>query len=139
MAQVPSLPTSARARLKLFEIVAGDAARDFWEARANFIGVSVADLFEGCVDFADAASGGDVRGEFGFGGVTDCHARAVVEKEVEGEDVVYGFAAMSAWTPQELLPIMPPMVQRECVAGSGAKVRLNFSAASRTRSRTMPG
>src|ERR1700751_695014 len=46
---------------------------------------------------------------------------------------------ISAWTPQELLPIMPPMVQREWVAGSGAKVRANFSAASRTRSRTMPG
>ena len=31
---------------------------------------------------------------------------------------------MRAWTPQELLPIMPPSVQREWVAGSGAKVRL---------------
>ena len=46
---------------------------------------------------------------------------------------------MRAWTPQELLPIMPPMVQRLWVAGSGAKVRLNFSASSRTRSSTMPG
>ena len=26
---------------------------------------------------------------------------------------------ISAWTPQELLPIMPPSVQRLCVAGSG--------------------
>ena len=31
--------------------------------------------------------------------------------------------AMTEWTPQELLPIMPPRVQRSWVAGSGAKVR----------------
>ena len=30
---------------------------------------------------------------------------------------------ISAWTPHELLPIMPPSVQRLCVAGSGANVR----------------
>ena len=34
---------------------------------------------------------------------------------------------------------MPPRVQRLCVAGSGAKVRWCTSAASRTRSSTMPG
>ena len=28
--------------------------------------------------------------------------------------------AISPWTPQLLLPIMPPSVQREWVAGSGA-------------------
>ena len=31
--------------------------------------------------------------------------------------------AITECGPQELLPIMPPSVQRECVAGSGAKVR----------------
>ena len=30
---------------------------------------------------------------------------------------------ISACTPHELLPIMPPSVHRLCVAGSGAKVR----------------
>ena len=40
--------------------------------------------------------------------------------------------AISAWTPHELLPIMPPSVQRLCVAGSGAKVRWCTSAASRS-------
>ena len=38
---------------------------------------------------------------------------------------------MMECTPQELLPIMPPRVQRSCVAGSGAKVRWCFSAAAR--------
>ena len=33
---------------------------------------------------------------------------------------------ISACTPQELLPIIPPSVQRLCVAGSGAKVRSCF-------------
>src|SRR5919198_1191528 len=42
-------------------------------------------------------------------------------------------------TPQELLPIMPPSVQRECVAGSGPNVRSCSSAASRSRSSTSPG
>src|ERR1700722_14932693 len=46
---------------------------------------------------------------------------------------------MSACTPQELLPIMPPSVQRLCVAGSGAKVSSCFSASMRSASRTMPG
>ena len=46
---------------------------------------------------------------------------------------------ISACTPHELLPIMPPSVQRLCVAGSGANVSWCSSAASRTRSSTMPG
>ena len=37
--------------------------------------------------------------------------------------------AITECGPQELLPIMPPSVQRECVAGSGAKVRPCASAA----------
>src|SRR6266702_3097197 len=39
--------------------------------------------------------------------------------------------AITECTPQELLPIMPPRVQRSCVAGSGPKVRRCFSAALR--------
>ncbi len=78
---------------ELVEIVAGDAAGDFGETGADLVGVGVADLFEGGVDFADAASGGDVGGEFGFGGGADGEAGAVVEEEVEREDVVDGFAA----------------------------------------------
>jgi hypothetical protein len=50
----------------------------------------------------------------------DGHARAVVEDDVERFHVVDDFAAEQAVTPQLLLPIMPPRVQRECVAGSGA-------------------
>jgi hypothetical protein len=41
--------------------------------------------------------------------------------------------------PHELLPIMPPSVQRLCVAGSGAYVRACSSAASRSTSHTTPG
>jgi hypothetical protein len=33
------------------------------------------------------------------------------------------FPAITECGPHELLPIIPPIVQRECVAGSGAKVR----------------
>src|ERR1700691_5459689 len=47
--------------------------------------------------------------------------------------------AMTECTPQELLPIMPPRVQRSWVAGSGAKVRWCFSAAARRVSSTTPG
>ena len=46
---------------------------------------------------------------------------------------------MRAWTPHELLPIMPPRVQRLWVAGSGAKVSSKRSASRRRASRTMPG
>ena len=38
-----------------------------------------------------------------------------------------------------LLPIIPPIVQRLCVEGSGAKVKCFSSAASRSTSSTMPG
>src|SRR6185437_1859055 len=47
--------------------------------------------------------------------------------------------AMIEWVPHELLPIMPPSVQRLCVAGSGPKVSPYSSAASRSRSSTSPG
>ena len=47
--------------------------------------------------------------------------------------------AISPCTPQELLPIIPPSVQCVCVAGSGPKVSLCFSAALRRSSRMMPG
>jgi hypothetical protein len=46
---------------------------------------------------------------------------------------------MTECGPQELLPIMPPSVQRLCVAGSGAKVRPCRSAAARNTSQTTPG
>ena len=75
------------------EVVAGDSARDAWEAGADLVGVGVAELFERGVDLADAASGGDVGGEFGLGGGAYGEAGAVVKEEVEGEDVVDGFAA----------------------------------------------
>src|SRR6266704_2873522 len=42
-------------------------------------------------------------------------------------------------TPHELLPIIPPRVQRSCEAGSGAKVKWCFSAALRRWSRITPG
>ena len=41
--------------------------------------------------------------------------------------------------PQELLPILPPSVQHRWVAGSGAKVRPCFFAASRSWSLIKPG
>jgi hypothetical protein len=47
--------------------------------------------------------------------------------------------AITECGPQELLPIMPPSVQREWVAGSGANVRPCASAASRRASHTAPG
>lgn len=43
------------------------------------------------------------------------------------------------WAPQALLPIIPPRVQRECVDGSGPKVRPYGRTASLSRSRTSPG
>jgi hypothetical protein len=49
------------------------------------------------------------------------------------------FPAITECEPQELLPIMPPRVQRLCVAGSGPKVRRCFSAAWRSTSHTTPG
>ena len=47
--------------------------------------------------------------------------------------------AITECGPHELLPIMPPSVQRVCVAGSGANVRPCASAASRSASHTTPG
>ena len=47
--------------------------------------------------------------------------------------------AITECAPQELLPIMPPSVQRLWVAGSGPKVSPCFSAASRSASQTAPG
>ena len=49
------------------------------------------------------------------------------------------FPAMTECTPQELLPTMPPRVQRLCEAGSGPKVRLCFSAAARKMVKNNPG
>ncbi len=47
--------------------------------------------------------------------------------------------AITECAPQELLPIMPPSVQRLCVAGSGPKVRPCRSASPRRLSHTTPG
>jgi hypothetical protein len=47
--------------------------------------------------------------------------------------------AMIECVPQELLPIIPPIVQRLWVAGSGPNVKVCFSAASLNQSRTTPG
>ena len=41
--------------------------------------------------------------------------------------------------PHELLPIMPPSVQRLCVAGSGPQVSPCFSASAFSASHTIPG
>ncbi len=50
-------------------------------------------MFEGGVDLAGAAAGCDMRFEFGVGCRADGETSAVVEEEVEREDVVDGFAA----------------------------------------------
>ena len=47
--------------------------------------------------------------------------------------------AITECAPHELLPIMPPSVQRLCVAGSGPKVSPCFSAAAFSASHTVPG
>ena len=47
--------------------------------------------------------------------------------------------AMTECVPQELLPIMPPSVQRLWVAGSGPNVRSYLFAALRNSSSTIPG
>jgi hypothetical protein len=78
---------------ELVEVEAGDATGDAGEFCADLVGVGVADVFEGGVDFAGAAAGGDVGSELGFGGGAYGEAGAVVEEEVEGVDVVDGFAA----------------------------------------------
>ncbi len=46
---------------ELVEVEAGDAAGDAGEFCADRVGVGVADVLEGGVDFADAAAGCDVR------------------------------------------------------------------------------
>ncbi len=78
---------------ELVEVEAGDAAGDAGKICADLVGVGVADVFEGGVDFADAAACCDVGVELGFGGGADGETGAVVEEEVEREDVVDGFAA----------------------------------------------
>ena len=47
--------------------------------------------------------------------------------------------AITECAPQELLPIMPPSVQRLCVAGSGPNVSPCASAADFSESHTAPG
>ncbi len=77
---------------ELVEVVAGDSAGDLGEFPADFVGVGVANFFEGGVDFSGAASGFDVSFEFGFSVGADGEAGAVVEEEIESEDVVDGFS-----------------------------------------------
>src|SRR5882762_578451 len=49
------------------------------------------------------------------------------------------FPPRSECAPQELFPIIPPIVQRLCEEGSGAKVSWWISARLRKASRTTPG
>ena len=79
-------------RQQLIEVVAGDAARNVGEFRADLRGVLVADVAQGGVDFGAAAALVNDGGEFGVRGCSYGHLRAVVEQDAQLGDVVDGFA-----------------------------------------------
>ncbi len=58
-------------REQLVEVVAGDAAGDAGVFLADEGGVAVAEAFQACVDFSDAAAGADFLFDFGFAGFAD--------------------------------------------------------------------
>lgn len=65
-------------RKEFIEVVAGDAARDAGEARADEIGIAVAEVAQPAIDLAPAPAGADDGIEFRVAGRADGHARAVV-------------------------------------------------------------
>ena len=77
---------------QLIEIEAGDAARDLRIARANEIGVAIANRFQARVNLAATSAFRDDSRELFFRGFADGHAHAVVREDVELLDVVDGFA-----------------------------------------------
>ena len=123
------MPTSARATLKavlgqqLVEVVAGHAPRNLRKPRADQVGVPIADRAQPRVNLAAAAALRDDRVELGVAGRADgqlaCRRRAGSRSSSTLSTVL---PASSECVPQELLPIMPPSVQRLCVDGSGPNV-----------------
>ena len=81
---------------QLVEVVAGDAAGNARKLLPDERGVAVAEAREAGVDLADAAAGADQRVKLLGRRGADGHARAVVEHDVEGFDVVDDFAAQQA-------------------------------------------
>ncbi len=79
-------------RQQLIEVVAGDAALDFRETRANQVGVLVAQVAQPAVDLAAAAAGADDAHQFVFGGRADGQTQAVIGQDVQRLDVVDGLA-----------------------------------------------
>ena len=129
MTQVPSVPTSARATLKsvlgqkLVEVVAGDAAGNVRELGADRVGVLVANGREA---WRRSRPGGPPCW------MIDASSASLVAPTVicvpssrrmrSSSTLSTVLPPSRECVPQELLPIIPPMVQRLCVEGSGAKV-----------------
>ena len=107
------------------EVVAGDAARQLRVALADEVAVPVAEVAQLGVDLALGAAGRDQAGQLGLGRRPHLEAVAVVREDVELVDLVGRERPrpvnwdITEWTPQELLPIIPPSVQWSCVEGSG--------------------
>ncbi len=98
MTQVPSEPTSARdveavLGQELVEREAGHAPRDLREARADLVGVAVAQAAQRAIDLGTPAAVANDAGERRVVGRADGHPRAVVGDDVERDDVVAGLAA----------------------------------------------
>ena len=80
-------------RKQIVEVVAGNAARNFWIALANEAGVCIAKASQGGVDFCAATAGGDDGFKLDVGGCANFKDGAVVEQDAHGIDVVDSFAA----------------------------------------------
>ena len=77
-------------REKLIEVVSRDAAWNFGEAAADFVGVLIADAAHACVDLSGTATSSDDCGDFFLAGGADGHLCSVVEKNLQSPDVVGG-------------------------------------------------
>src|SRR6185312_14517368 len=109
-------------RQEVVEIVAGDAARDVGIAPPDLIAVAVAQGAERAIDLGAPAAAAHDEIERLVRGRADAQAQPVIGENLQLLDIVDGLAAEHGMDAQELLPILPPIVQYLCVAGSGAKV-----------------
>ena len=124
---------------QLVEVVAGDAARDARKASADEVGVAVADAREAGVDLTDAAALADEALKLGGRGGADGEARAVVEDEIHGLDVVDDLAAEQAVGAAGVVADHAAEGAAGVGSGVGRVGEVVDSAASRRRSRMMPG
>jgi hypothetical protein len=113
---------------EVVEVVSGDPpGQVLGISSADLVGVTVAKVLEPAVDLALAAPSRMIRSS-SSSLVAPTVIRVPSWRRISSSwtwsEVRPVPRPISEWTPQELLPIMPPSVLWVCVEGSGAKVSL---------------